>query len=189
MLVNSILCSSEVLYGIIKKHIDILEKCDRLFFSKLFSVPFSCSYEAYFLETNAIPLRFILLGRRLMYYWTILNKNDEELVKQVFILQKRHAVRDDWATEIQSNLNSLDITLSEEEIKQMTKVQFKNIINSKVKQKASEFLNCLRQEHSKTKHLNSYAFQRIALLQFTFILAQEFLISNPILKRSNYLLN
>ena len=48
MLINSILCSSEVLYGIKQKHIQVLEKCDKLFFSKLFQVPMSCPYEAYF---------------------------------------------------------------------------------------------------------------------------------------------
>ena len=39
MLINSILCSSEVLYGMNSDHIETLEKCDRLFFTKLFGVP------------------------------------------------------------------------------------------------------------------------------------------------------
>ena len=39
ILINSMLCSSEVLYGITQKHIQTLEKCDRFFFSRLFSVP------------------------------------------------------------------------------------------------------------------------------------------------------
>ena len=31
MLINSILCSSEVLYGVKTKHFEILEKCDKIF--------------------------------------------------------------------------------------------------------------------------------------------------------------
>ena len=68
MLINSILCSSEVLYGVKLKHLEILEKCDKLFFSKLFGVPTSCANESFYLETGALPIRFILIGRRLMFY-------------------------------------------------------------------------------------------------------------------------
>ena len=89
MLINSILCSSEVLYGINNKHIETLEKCDKLFFTKLFNVPGSCSYEAFFLESGAIPIRFILIGRRLMYYWSLLNKSENELAKAFFEVQKK----------------------------------------------------------------------------------------------------
>ena len=66
--------------------LEILEKCDKIFFTKLFSVPQTCSYEAFFYETNALPIRFILIGRRLMYDWQLLNKADNELAKQVPIL-------------------------------------------------------------------------------------------------------
>ena len=39
MLISSVLSSSEVLYGVKLKHTEILEKCDKLFFTQLFSVP------------------------------------------------------------------------------------------------------------------------------------------------------
>ena len=84
MLINSLLSSSEVFYGLKSKHIQMLESCDRSLLTRLFGVPESCSYEAVFLETGALPLRFILQGRRLLYYWTLLNKSDDELVKKVF---------------------------------------------------------------------------------------------------------
>ena len=82
MLINSLLSSSEVLYGIKNKHIEILEKCDRDLLIRLFSVPFTCSYEAVYLEIGCSPIRFILQGRRLLYYWTLLNKPEDELVKR-----------------------------------------------------------------------------------------------------------
>ena len=83
MLINSILSSCEVLYGVKNKHIQMLESCDRTFFSKLFRVPITCSNEAAFLETGCLPIRHILMGRRVMYLWTLLKKKDEELVNQV----------------------------------------------------------------------------------------------------------
>ena len=99
MLVNKILCSSEVLYGVKERHLEILEKCDKFFFTKLFGVPSSCSYESYFLETGALPLRFIFMGRRLMYLWSLLNKSDSELAKNVFMTQKLFPTTDDWVVD------------------------------------------------------------------------------------------
>ena len=62
MLINSLLCSSEVLYGVKLRHIQLLESCDRSLLTRLFAVPASCSYEAVFLETGIRPVRFILQG-------------------------------------------------------------------------------------------------------------------------------
>ena len=89
MLINKLLSSSETLYGITEKHIEILEKCDRELLTKLFAVPFTCSYEAVYLETGCLPIRFILKGRRLMFYWSLLNKPNEELVKRFFTVQQK----------------------------------------------------------------------------------------------------
>ena len=82
MLINSMLCSSEVLYGITNAHIQTLEECDKYLFTRMFNVPITCSYEAYFLETGALPIKYILTGRRLIYYWTLLNKPESEIVKK-----------------------------------------------------------------------------------------------------------
>ena len=63
MLINSLLSSSEVLYNIELKHIKMLEKCDKNLLQRIFSVPSTCSYEAMYLETGCLPVRFILQGR------------------------------------------------------------------------------------------------------------------------------
>ena len=84
MLINSVLSSSETLYNIESKHITKLEKCDTDLLTKIFNSPVSTSYEAVYFETGCLPIRFILQGRRLLYYWTLLNKPNDELVKNVF---------------------------------------------------------------------------------------------------------
>ena len=82
-LINGMLCSIESMYGISKAHVEKLEKCDRYFFRKIFNSPVSTPIESFYLETNTMPLRFIIMGRRLLYYWTIINKPYDELVKHV----------------------------------------------------------------------------------------------------------
>ena len=103
MLINSVLSSSETLYNIEMKHITKLEKCDTDLLTKIFNSPVTTSYEAVYLETGCLPIRFILQGRRLLYYWTILNKSDEELVKKVFDAQKEFSSKNDWILQIEKD--------------------------------------------------------------------------------------
>ena len=159
MLINSLLSSSEALYGIETKHIKILEKCDRDLLSRLFSVPFTCSYEAVFLETGCLPIRFILQGRRLMYYWALLNKPDHELVKKFLNVQKVFSSDDDWICQVEEDKKELEIHFSENEIKDMKKETFKKLLKSKLHEKAYQFLSYSRGKHSKTKNLKTFTFQ------------------------------
>ena len=74
ILINGMLCSSEALCGIPNLHIAQLESVDSMLFKSAFRSPSTTPIAAYFLETGAIPTRFILKGRRLMYLWTVLQK-------------------------------------------------------------------------------------------------------------------
>ena len=82
MLINGILCNSELLYGLNKTHIEKLESVDVYLWRNVFSSMVITPIESYFIETNTTPIRYILMARRLMYYWTLLNKDDSELAKK-----------------------------------------------------------------------------------------------------------
>ena len=92
---------------------------------KLFDSPVSTAIESFFLETGAIPIRFTIIARRLLFYWTILNKQDSELVKQVYNIKKIQPVKNDWCLTVAEDLKNLNIELSEEEISKMKKRKFK----------------------------------------------------------------
>ena len=64
MLLSSILCNSEVLYGIKKKHIETLESVDKMFWRKVFKCPVTTPTEVFFLETNTISIRHLFMSRR-----------------------------------------------------------------------------------------------------------------------------
>ena len=70
MLLNSILCNTEVLYGLKKYHIEKLEAVDKYFWRKVFQCQVSTPTEVYFMETNTIHIRHVIMSRRLMYYGT-----------------------------------------------------------------------------------------------------------------------
>ena len=132
ILLNSMLCSTEALLGITQSHVEKLEQVDRIFFRRLFEVPRSTTIESFYFETSSVPVRFLLISRRLLYYWNILQKDEEELVKKVFNAQKSFPVRNDWIHQIQNNLETCGIEECEEEISKMKKSKFKKLVDEKV---------------------------------------------------------
>ena len=98
ILINGMLCSSEALHGITNAHLKQLESCDTMLFKTIFATPQSTLSAAFYLETGAVPIRFILKGRRLMFLWTILQKGKHELVRCGGVVGgSLHSVNYGWA--------------------------------------------------------------------------------------------
>ena len=148
MLLNGILCNSEVLYGVSKHHVETLESVDNFFWRKLFKCPITTPIETYFMETHTIPIRFVLVSRRLMYYWNILQMNEDELVKRVFTAQQISSCRNDWVLQICDDLKLCKISKSEEEIKKMKRHSFKMLVRRKVREVTDEYLVSLKKSKS-----------------------------------------
>ena len=155
ILINGMLCSSEALYGITNPHIAQLESVDSMLFKSAFRSPSTTPIAAYFLETGAIPIRFILKGRRLMYLWTILQKNDKELVSKVLKGQKLFPVKDDFFNQVIEDMEDIGLELNEEEIKKMKKLRFKSLLKDKIKGAAHTYLVQKKEGLSKLKNLTS----------------------------------
>ena len=83
----------------------------------------------------------------------MLKKSESELVKRVFLAQTQFPTKKDWYSEVKDTLTLCGINLTEEEISRCSAFKFKNLVNSKVRQKASDDLTMLQMKHSKTKYL------------------------------------
>ena len=153
MLINSVLCSVESLYGLKQSHIDKLESCDKYLMRKMFNSVATTPIEAYYLETGTLPIRFHISERRLMFLWTILEKSDTELVKQVYNAQKLQPVKNDWYLQIQQDLKDFNINLSEDDIKSLKRERFEMLVEKSVKEEGEIYLSKLRMNHSKSKNL------------------------------------
>ena len=122
---------------------------------KIFNSVATTPIEAYYLETGTLPIRFYISQRRLMFLWTILEKPDTELVKQVYNAQKMQPVKNDWYLQVQQGLKDFNINLSEEEIKSLKREKFKTIVKKSVKEQGEIYLSKSRSNHSKSKNLNN----------------------------------
>ena len=148
MLLNGILCNSEVLYGVNKGHIESLEAIDNYYWIKVFNCPISTPIETFFLETNTIPIKYILKSRRLMYYWNILHMDESELVRRVFTAQKLSSCKSDWVLQVYEDLNECNINLSENEIMKMKKFSFRKLVRKKVREASENHLVSLKKSKS-----------------------------------------
>ena len=83
---------------------------------RIFQAPVSTPIESFFIETNVLPLRFVIMARRIMYLHTLLQKPDSELVKSVFPTQQNFTGKNDWINLVKDDLEKCQISLSESEI-------------------------------------------------------------------------
>ena len=103
-----------------------------------------------FIETATVPLRFVPQDRKI----TILKKEENELVKRVFIAMKEFRTKNDWLTQVESDLQSCDIQHTEAEIKAMSRYKFKTLVNKKMKEKSVLYLTELQAKHTKSQYLH-----------------------------------
>ena len=93
MFVNGVLCNSEVWHSISKKHIEDLEIIDHQLMRHIIGAHAKTPIEFMYLETGTIPLKYIISCRRMLYLQKILQMEDQELVKRIYLAQKRRSVQ------------------------------------------------------------------------------------------------
>ena len=113
--------NSEAWHNIYDKDIAPLEKVDEALLRAMLGAHAKTPLEALYLETNSVPIRFILKSRRIMYLHNILQRNHSEMVRKIYELQKRNPCHGDFYEIVRDDMLSLDLNLSEDDISKMKK--------------------------------------------------------------------
>ena len=153
MLINGILFNTEAWHNISDKDIIILEKVDEALLRGLLSAHSKTPLEALYLETGTLPFRFILKSRRLSYLHNILQKPDNEMIKKIYETQKINPSPGDFSELIKDDMISISLKMTETEISKLRKQKFKDIVKKKVRNAAFEYLNSMKQKHSKMRNI------------------------------------
>ena len=77
--------------------------------------------EFIYMETGAIPLRFVAVSRRLNYLTNIFDRNENELVKRIYYAQNGNPSPGDWVNLIVKDFETIGEKYNENEIKEMSK--------------------------------------------------------------------
>ena len=150
MLLNGILTNAEVWNHLKEKHLEILEVVDLMLLKKVLNAHTMTAKEAFFLETGLLPIKFILSKRRLLYLWTILQRDETDLLKRFYQAQALCKTKNDWAELIEKEKKEYAIELTDDEISGLKKNKFKVIVEKAVNRKALEYLNKAAEKHSKS---------------------------------------
>ena len=155
MLINSVLCNSEVWYNLSESNLSQLEAIDENLLRRIFETGSSTPKAMLYLELGIYPVRFIIQNRRVMYlHYILTNKNI--LPYRCYQAQLRNPCKGDWSETINNDLGELGITLSHEEISRMSKIRFQSLVKGKIKNSAFEYLMRKKEknkETSKTKDI------------------------------------
>ena len=147
------LTNSEVWYNIKETEISELEEVDHYLLRKILKAHSKTPKEMLYLETGAIPIRFIIKQRRLSYLHHLLTRDQKELINKVYLAQKRKSVKGDWAMTVKNDIEEINLNLSEEQIKTMKKGKFKENLKCKIVEASFKYLQNIKETHSKVKHV------------------------------------
>ena len=149
MLINGMLFNSEAWHGVTNAHIVKLESVDESLLKGLLKAHSKTPQEFLHLETGTIPLRWIMTQRRINYMKHIVSRNDDELIKKVFLAQKETPTQGDFVKLIEKYLEELHITYEDVITNTITRQKLKTIATNAAFGKLKEKLK----SHKKVRHL------------------------------------
>ena len=153
LFLSSILLNCEAWYGLTMKDIEIFENLDTMLLKKIFETPKSTPNVSVYLELGCIPIRFIIKNRRLMFLHYLLQQDADSLLSKFFVAQYEKPTKGDWWFDVKKDLIDLELEMSLEEIKRMSKNSFKRRIKSAVEKVSLKYLNNKKFEKTKLKDL------------------------------------
>ena len=151
MFLNGVLHSCEAWHGLGMTHIAQIELVDHHLMRTILAAHSKTPIEFLYLETGALPAKYVITSRRLNYLKHIHMQSDHELIKRVYQAQRDDPKRGDWWELVKSDLEGYDI--DEDELKQMNKNMTRKYIKEKIYTKAFEDLRSTQSTHSKVKDI------------------------------------
>ena len=76
------------------------------------------------------------------------------MLYKFFQAQVSNPIKNDWASSVKKDLEDLDIEMTFDQVKSMSKDAFKELVKRQVKIKALEFLKNIQSTHSKSSNLS-----------------------------------
>ena len=153
MLINGVLFNSEAWHGVTATHVARLQIVDNAVLREIVSGHSKVPTEFLHLEMGALPISNVITSRRLNYLKHILDRADEELIKRVYLEQRENPTKGDWIELIKTDIEKIELKLTEDEMKLMTKNEFRKYIKSLVYKMALIELKKKQEKHSKIKFI------------------------------------
>ena len=152
MLLNGILYNSEAWHNFKEKEIRRLEEVDEHLLRSLVHGHAKTPLEFLYLETGAIPIRFVIGSRRICFRQTILQRKDDELTKRVYKAQSKNPIDGDFYNLVKEDFENIGEEMNEMRIINTTAKTFKDHIKKKTRVATFAYLKAKQDQHSKVKN-------------------------------------
>ena len=153
ILLGSMLTSSECWLGLTQKQVRKLEMVDEMLLERVLEAPSYSSRALLYLSLGLVPIRFILMQKRLLFLQYILHEKEESLIHQTLKAILEDPKTNDFGNQIKKDLESFNLELGMEEIKAMSKYAFKNIIKENMVKAAMQYLSEKKDKQEKIRNL------------------------------------
>ena len=100
-----------------------------------------------------MPIRFIVMMRRILYLWNILHRNEDELVNRFLSAQQIWTSKKDWIQQVRKNMKEINLNLTDTQIMGMSYETFRRQIKIKIEMHVANYLKIIQDSHSKTRNL------------------------------------
>ena len=159
LLVSSMLVNTEAWYKITKAELNLLESIDVQFLKSVLKAPKCTPTEMLYLELGCIPFGHLIMKRRILFLYYILNQDKRSMLNRFLVAQMRYQKKNDWISQVISDLKKLDVNENLETLKLMTKSQCKIKFDKLIKENAFKELNMKKENHSKVKNVKHKIFE------------------------------
>ena len=140
LLLNSILVNSESWYNITEADIQQLESVDNILHRRVLETPRSTPISIMHLELGTLPIRFVLIKRRVLFLHYILKQNKDDLLLKFFEAQARYPQKGDWVLQVLKDLKEINLEMTFDNIKIMSENSFKHKVNAAINETAFNWL-------------------------------------------------
>ena len=133
--------------------IQMFEKAEQSLLRKILCAHSKTPVECLYLELGIIPLRFHLMARRIMYYKTIMMRDDDEITKKIVICQMENMIEGDFYPQVVEDMKLLNI--DEGNVAAISTESLKEVLKRAISKAALQYLLELGNTHSKV-NVNLY---------------------------------
>jgi hypothetical protein len=151
--IQVMLSNSRAWSNVNKSEMDVLKVSQLKFLKRMMKLPSSASNTAVYLELGLLPIDYEIHQRQLMFLHHIVNLTPEDPVRLMFEQQQLLPYEKNWGNTIKVLLERYGLLLNYEEIGNLKKQKWKQLVEEKVKDVAFSELLTANQQMSKTREL------------------------------------
>ena len=140
LFLSSLLLNSEAWVNYSDKDVRILEQCDEILLTRILDCDSNTSNALKYLDLGILPVRHLIMKRKLAFLQYILKEDKKSMIYQVFKATLDNPLKNDFVATCQKYLKCLDINLSFDDIENMSKISFKKVLKEKTTIAAFSYL-------------------------------------------------